>query len=109
MTQVVNLDIYRGDSYEHEFQWLHDDVPVPLASWTGVAKIKDRLDGVVLATVTVTKTDAVNGWFTVTLTGAQTSALTITTGVWDVQFTHTDTRVVTPVSGAVVVSRDVSP
>lgn len=105
---MTDLAIYRGDTFAHEFQWLHDGQPMNLSDWTPLATMRTRADGPLLATFEVVKIAPASGVFRISLMPAQTAELPHIRGHWDVQFTHADGRVVTPDSGRAIVTLDIS-
>jgi hypothetical protein len=107
-----DLDITQGDSYEHEYTWVEDGLPVDLTGWTPRATIKRFTTDVdELLVPNVDKDDDEStGIFVLTIDPTDTALLPAGTpsGSYDIQFTHSDGRVKTPVIGAVYVTRDVS-
>lgn len=71
-----------------------EDNPVDLTGYTVTSVIRDTHGGIVLDTFAVAVTDAALGKLTLSLTAAQTAAVTWARGVYDVKFTSTaDTNV----------------
>ena len=105
----VDLSIYTGDTFTQTFAWVEDGEPVSLSGWTGAAMIKSAVGGTTIATFAVEVVNSAGGVFRLRLTAAETAALDAgTSGVWDVQFTHTDERVKTPVVGTVTIEGDIT-
>jgi hypothetical protein len=103
--------ITQGDSFIHEFTWVHEGAPQDLTGLTGTAQIRVRHNSsTTLASFTVTPVDAEAGIFTVGLSDSQTRALPVghESCVYDVQFTGGSFGTITPVTGAITVQRDVT-
>jgi hypothetical protein len=116
-----DIEVYRGDTYEL-FVRIRTRVYVEGVGWTpgpykdltgytGTAQIRTTEDAAdpPAATFTVTIANQVTtlGGVLVRLTPAQTAALVISSGVWDMQLSD-GTDVWTYVKGNVTVSKDVS-
>lgn len=107
---VLNLRLYSGDDFSRDMQLVDsNDDGIDIEDWTWLAQVREAPGGdTVLATFTVTVTDAANGRFTLSLT--DTAIDDLETGKrlhWDLQATD-DGAVRTYVRGSVIVDGDVS-
>jgi hypothetical protein len=119
---VHDITIYRGDSYElfvrlREKVWDAETstfIPgsyISLASMTGKAQLRATADDASVAvefTVTTGNQTTTPGSAYMRLTAAQTGGLTLTEGVYDLQFTDASTNVQTYLKGAVEIVKDVT-
>lgn len=114
---TLNLDIYRGDSKDVYFRVRDkntDGSPGPYKVLTGAtpkSQIRaDKNNPAVLAEFTASLDDQVArpGGVLLHLTGAQTTAITPDTAVWDVQVTHANGDVTTYLAGTVTITGDVT-
>jgi len=122
---TYNISLYQGDSYSVGFilrDVLRDGSGVPILSTGGAYLAGDALDldgSTVKAQIRVSEDDSavaaefavdvsttVTGKVTLSLTSAQTSALTV--GKWDVQVTFPNGDVLTVLKGAVKVTKEVT-
>lgn len=102
------LILYRGDSVHWQFNLWADALktqPVDVTGATATAEIKDRVNGVVVGTLvcTVAPPNIVH----VNLPAAVAKGLP-PAGVWDLEITLASGDVITPVSGKVTVTFDVT-
>lgn len=111
---TLNITIYRGDDYSMIFR-MKDSVTntyVDLRERTGRAHIRaEALSDVILDSFTVTILDqvATPGGVMLSLSPAQTAALPLSGGVYDVElFNATRTWVRTPLAGRVIVVPEVT-
>jgi hypothetical protein len=109
MPGTFALDIYRGDSRRWQFKlWLDADStqPMDLTGVTGKAEIRDKPSGKKITPLdcTITTPNIIN----VVLSADNSKALTIASGVWDLQLTYTGGDVATVVGGGVNVTYDVT-
>lgn len=84
-----DIEIYRGDPYEHDVTWTHGGQPVDLTAGTGVvearAQIRATPDGALLHEFTTDVSAAeADGKIVMTLTADQTAELPVES-VWDVE------------------------
>jgi len=111
---TLNINIYQGDDYELTFRMKDGDTNtyVNLTGMTGRAQIRASKDATaVLSTFTVAILDqtVAPGGVYITLTPAQTAAIPLSGGVWDVELRNTGaTWVRTPLAGAVSVVAEVT-
>jgi hypothetical protein len=102
----VPLELYRGDSYDWQFQFWQDagkTQPADLTGYTVRAMMRGP-DGSVSFACTVTLPNLV----TMTLAASAWPARTAAQGRWDLQLTAADGRVQTAVAGPVLVTEDVT-
>lgn len=110
---ATDLTIYQGDSFDDPWQ-LQDasGAAFNLTGLTGKAQIRPTAaSSTVLAEFVVTLMNQVSvpGGFTLSLTPAQTAALSPGTAVWDVQFSNAGGTVIeTYMAGAVTVVEQVT-
>lgn len=76
----------RGDTFELLSTVENEGVAVDITNWT-IASQARADDDTVFHTFTVTKTDAVNGIFTISATSTQTEAWTLGSYAMDIEFT----------------------
>ena len=109
----MDLEIYRGDTFEEALR-IRDDDPAELYTLTGMtgkAQIRQNNGASVMAEMTVTLMDQteVPGGFVLSLTAAQTAGLVPGSAVWDVEFANAGRTIVeTPISGNVTIGADVT-
>lgn len=111
MSASQDFVIVQGDSFIHEFTWVHDGGPQSLADMVGTAQIRVRHNSAAsLASFDVTPVDEPGGVFTIGLSTSQTRALPVghESCVYDVQFTGSEFGTITVVDGAITVKRDVT-
>lgn len=107
---TYNLALYRGDSCHWQFNLWADSAQTQPVDLTGVvvdSMIRDRALGgsymlALACTVTVPNT------IDMTLDPIDSSAMTITKGVWDLQLTYPSGDIVTILAGTVSVTQDVT-
>lgn len=75
----------RGDTFELSSTVENEGVAVDITNWTISSQARDE-DDAVLQTFTVTKTDAINGAFTITATAAQTELWGLGNYSMDIEF-----------------------
>lgn len=75
----------RGDTFELSCTLENEGVAVDITNFTITAQVRE-LDDTLLQALTVTKTDAVNGAFTLTATSAQTETWDPATYESDIEF-----------------------
>jgi len=118
----LDIDLYRGDDFELFFRirektwdsvnevWVTGGY-VDITGWVGTAQARVSEDAVeVLVQFTVTPGDQVAspGSCFVTLTSAQTAALTFSEAKWDLQFLKSDGKTDTIFRGKVTVDKDIT-
>lgn len=106
MPATRNLTIYMGDAYDHEITFTDaDGDPINMAG-TWRAQIRKRVsDAAALVAFTVDTTDAATGVLVLSLTKAETAALTDGGAWWDLEETGAG---VTYLRGTVAITQDVS-
>lgn len=116
----LDLFVKRGDTFEVFFrvrervlvgsEYVDGDY-VNLTGWTGLCQVRQSEDAatidVEISVVIADQVASLGGVF-MRLTAAQTTALTIASGKYDLQFTKPDTTVHTFLEGTVTVSKDYS-
>ena len=107
-----DITLYRGDTYEL-FARIKDGSGVyrDLTGWVGLAQYRATVDdSTVLATFSVVLGNQTTapGSFFMRLTDTVTAALTVLSGVYDLQFTFPDGTKGTYMAGKVTVTKDVS-
>lgn len=113
---TYDLEIYRGDDFERPIFLREKEVPGPgpyidLTGWSGRAMYKAKVGDttpVISFTVTILNQGSFLGGLTISLTKAQTAALTTFKGVWDLELTDDDGNTTTYLKGDVEVNKDVT-
>lgn len=103
------MDIYRGDTSAWQFKLYEDEektIPSDLTGVAAKAQIRDRSGGAKITELTCEIT--LPNTILMTLSATASKAISITRGVWDLQLTYPDGRVVTIVAGGVTVTPDVT-
>ena len=108
LTQIVDVVLRSGDTFDKTLIWEHTGVAVDLTDWTGTALVKalpTDADEDAIAEFEVIETDAEAGEFTINLDPNDSADLPVgdSVAVYEVQFVHTDGRKRTPVAGSVSV------
>lgn len=110
-----DLSIVRGDTVLIDLTVTRDGAPVSLSGaslwWTAKRRTSDADAAAVIAKTTaagITVTDAPGGKARVTITAAETAALTDTLLYWDAQVRETSGTVSTVASGQVAIAPDVT-
>lgn len=113
-----NICFIAGDDYEQLFQYLDESQQaIDLTDLTLTSQIRDSAtSAAVVESFTITKTDAPNGFFTLSLTKAQTQALVPTGGtipasdtfVYDVEEVDLAGVAFTRLGGTVTVTQSVT-
>lgn len=107
---VLNLRLYSGDTFTRSLQFTDSDgVAIDITGWTFLAQIREAPNAdLVLATFTVTVTDAADGRIDITLSASDVAGLENSRFLsWDLQVTASS-AVRTYVRGSVKVDTDVS-
>ena len=119
---VHDITIYRGDNYELFVRlrekvwnagtntWIPGDY-INLTGFTGKAQFRADEDASTVAvefTVTLGNQSTVPGAAYMRLSAAQTAALTVLTGKYDLQFTDGSANTQTYLKGTVTVTKDVT-
>jgi hypothetical protein len=106
---IFPLAIYRGDSYRWQFVLWMDagkTQPADLSDVTPTAEIRDKPGGSkvtpLVCTVTLPNTIEVG------LTAIDSKAITISSGVWDLQLTYENDDVITVLGGGVDITPDIT-
>lgn len=105
-----DIEIYRGDVYEHEFTFMSGDDPLDLSTRVVTAQWRTKEDATDAVDFAVDDTGAATGVIIISLTPSQTATLGIR-GVYDVQAHDggaTPTNQETLVRGTVEVTKDVT-
>lgn len=96
----------QGDSFEWAITLYENDVTVDITLWSIRAQIRNN--DTLIASLTVTKTDAVNGEFALTATPAQTDSWSAGNHKCDIEFTDGSNEVFSTETFDVVVLEDIS-
>lgn len=102
----ANLSVYRGDTYTHVFTVAPDGTAQNLTGYTVRGQVRSALDGTLVATPTVTISNATEGQITFSLSDAQTAAFTLSTMVYDVEVTSPSGVVTTVARGQIRMHKD---
>ena len=97
----------RGDTFELTLSLENQGNPVDITNFTIASQIRDQDDQLVQA-LTVTKTDASNGQFTLTATDTQTDDWPIAKLDVDVEFVEPDTTVSSSETFNIQVIKDIT-
>jgi len=106
---AMPLDLYRGDTAAWQFRLYEDENKTQPSDLTGVeaeAQIRDRSGGQKITNMACVVT--LPNIIDVTLAAADSQALQITRGYWDLQLTYADATVHTIVAGGVTVTPDIT-
>lgn len=103
-----DLQVRAGDSYQRTVR-IRDSAgaAIDLTGYTGLAQIRDRAGGTLLAEITVVIADPESGDLVISLTASQTRALPAS-AVWDLELDAGESSTHTIVYGVVVVTPDVT-
>lgn len=112
----VNLKIYQGATFRRTIQWKTGTpaTPVNIAGWTGRMMIRKKVsDAAPIVSLTTANgginiTNGAQGTFEIYITATATAALTITTGVYDLELVSTTGDVTRLIEGTVTVSPEVT-
>lgn len=103
-----NLVVYRGDTYEWQFEiFAIDGNPVDIKDWRFKAEIRTAVDGQLMASMNEMSRDDAAGRIVLRLTNDQTRQLT-SDGEWDLEAITNDGWVRTVLFGTVTVEGDVT-
>jgi hypothetical protein len=109
---TFDLNLYRGDSYGWQFKFYEDEaktVPTDLAGATVAAEIRDKSAGPVVCLLETSLVDDANDNIVqVEIQTTHWTTMPASKGVWDLQITMPDGRVITPVKGIVLITADVT-
>ena len=106
---MADLTIVRGDDYRAVITLTQNNEPFDLTGYTATAQIRPNttLNAALTAEFTATIDTPVDGIVVLELDHDTTAAFTIN-GVWDMQIEDGDGWVTTVVSGAVIITPDVT-
>lgn len=102
--EIINLKWDQGGSFEWSFYWVNEDtgLAIPLTGWTAELKIKSRLTGSALLTLTggsgLTITEA-EGKVYMLVTAAQTLQINDKFVIYDLDLTRTSDGFVKKLAG----------
>ena len=112
MTQVYDITINQGATYQLVVTWNVSGSPVDLTGYTAALQARYNVDA---STTFISLTSGSGltlggalGTITVDLTAAQTAALTCFYGVYDLELTAPDGTVTRLLQGTVTVSKEVT-
>lgn len=105
--ETVYVAVPRGDSLFLTVRLGTDSGAADVTGWTWLAQVRDQAD-VLAATFTVTPTDPTNGVVELTLSPAETGAMTPGDYRWDLQGTDQNADVRTLAVGKLRIREDVS-
>lgn len=115
---TIDIVVQQGATYYAEYELEDAGSPIDLTGCTATAKIKDVFGGTTLETFTCAIPTPANGIVTLTLTAAETAAMTGTfantsartaiIGVWDFEIIDGSSQVARPAQGTVTLSREVT-
>ena len=106
MTQQLDIDVYRGDTFALGLEFRDDDAPIDLSGRTYLAQVRVSPDSDEKWSMTVDMSQAAIGVLTLHMAPAVTAVIA-TSGVWDLQETN-GAVVITHVAGEVNFIKDVS-
>jgi len=107
----INIEHWRGDTFNRTLTIKDSDgVVVDITGWTFLAQVREAPGESVVATITVSITDAPNGEVNLLISAANTAAVAVGTYRYDVQATKADagSTVETVLRGAFVIVDDTS-
>ena len=107
---TYNITLYRGDTWTADIV-LTDTVSgsvLDLTGYSALAQIRATADAASAEASFASVLTELEGKVTLTLSAAASAALTITSGVWDLQLTDASSAVRTYLAGSVTVTPDVS-
>lgn len=86
----LNISHQQGDTFSKPFKLLNDGVDYDITDWTLAGEIRaaKSATATLIATLTMTKTDASAGEFTASATAAVMAAVSAGTFYYDIQMTH---------------------
>ena len=103
---MATLTHKQGDTLEWVITLTENDVAVDITSWSIRAQIRNN--DTLIASLTVTKTTAASGIFSVTATPAQTDSWTAGAHQCDIEFTDGSGEVFSTETFSVIVQEDIS-
>ena len=90
---ALDLTVYRGDNTNFQVTLVdsttQDPLVLPTTGWRAQVRVL-RTTADVLFTITVDATDAATGVLGLSIVGTDTAAVTVDSGVWDLENTTTD-------------------
>lgn len=112
----ISLEFVQGDTLDLYVQWNEEDTgdPVDITDATITADVRKEYTTDVECSFSVSKTDAVNGQFSLSLSPAQTAALpprrksSVTSFVFDINVAFDSGVNLTPVYGYLKMTREVT-
>jgi hypothetical protein len=115
MTQpgTYNITLYQGATYQQQFTWKdQNNNPINLTGYTARMQIRESHDAaspfVTLSTGSGITLGGVAGTITLTISDSQTSAMTQSSGVYDIELVSSLGTVTRLLEGNVIISREVT-
>lgn len=106
---IFNITIEKRATFSFETTFTQaDSSALDLTDRTLIGEIRRNFDNVLEATFTVTKTNASGGIATISLTKAQTAALTENDCTYDVFADHTDGTTLKLLTGSVTIVKNIT-